>query len=133
MDDGVTKGAVDVGVQDVTRPSELVVAVKECGDVDSESLRVLGFGNLYTWTVISRCSFQPVMSQVGEKKRTYSVSVTGISFPGFPIVVSSTWHVIGGFCSVAMVFATTSGLGDDERCDEIAAMRAEAGSGMRVC
>lgn len=104
IDAGVVKGAEDAGVQDVTRPSELVWDVNVWGDeVEVEALGVC------------------------------SVSVTGMSLPGFPIVVSSTWHVIGGFFSVAIFFATTSGFGDEERCDEMAAMRDEAGLGMRVC
>lgn len=45
----------------------------------------------------------------------YSVSVTGMLAPGFPIVVSRTWHVIGGFLSMAMVFALISGFGEVER------------------
>jgi hypothetical protein len=53
-------------------------------------------------------------------------------FAGFPMVVSSTWHVIGGFFSVAMVFAVTSGLGDVERWFERAPMRWDAEVGMRV-
>jgi hypothetical protein len=39
------------------------------------------------------------------------VSVTGILLAGFPIVVSSTWHVIGGFFS-AIVCAVEAGFGD---------------------
>jgi hypothetical protein len=59
--------------------------------------------------------------------------VTGILLAGFPIVVSSTWHVIGGFFSVAMVFATTSGLGEVERWFDRASMRFDAAVvGMRV-
>jgi hypothetical protein len=50
-----------------------------------------------------------------EMDRAYNVSVTGMLLAGFPIVVSSTWHVIGGFFSVAMVFAVTSGFEDVER------------------
>lgn len=46
------------------------------------------------------------------KTRTYRVSVTGISLAGFPMLVSRTWHVIGGFVAVAM--EVTSGLGKVE-------------------
>jgi hypothetical protein len=64
---------------------------------------------------------------------SYSVSLTGILLAGFPIVVSRTWHVIGGFFSVAMVFATLSWLGEVERWFERALMRWDAVVlGMRV-
>jgi hypothetical protein len=63
----------------------------------------------------------------------HSVNVTGILLAGFPIVVSRTWHVIGGFFSVAMVFAVCSGFGEEERCCDRVARREDAGEGgMRV-
>jgi hypothetical protein len=57
-----------------------------------------------------------------ELKRTHSVSVTGILLAGFPIVVSSTWHVIGGFFS-AIVSAAEAGFGDVDSWFERASMR----------
>ena len=71
------------GVQEVTRPSGLVVPVnvRGVGGGEGELVLVLVGGLL-------------------ESK----VRVTGMEEPGRPRVVSSTWHVIGGFCSgVAMV------------------------------
>ena len=58
-----------------------------------------------------------------ENCHAHSVSVTGIFAAGFPIVVSSTWQVIGGFFSVAMFFAVCPGFGELERWFERASMR----------
>lgn len=43
-----------------------------------------------------------VESEVDEGLRR--ISTTGIDAPGLPIVVSRTWHVIGGFFSVDIVW-----------------------------
>jgi hypothetical protein len=52
------------------------------------------------------------------------VSVTGIELAGLPMDVSSTWHVMGGFFSVAIALCADSvGLGEVLRCDERAEMR----------
>jgi len=50
--------------------------------------------------------------------------------PGLPIVVSRTWHVIGGFFSVAIVCALSLGFAGEERCFERACRRV-VGVGIR--
>jgi hypothetical protein len=65
------------------------------------------------------------------------VRVTGMEGAGLPMEVSRTWHVIGGFFSVAIVFAVWAGLGEVVSCWEIAWMRCvvgvEGGMRMRWC
>jgi hypothetical protein len=68
-----------LGVQEVTRPSAFVVAEKVRGVV-----AVVG----------------EVFGVVVVESR---VRTTGMLDAGRPIVVSRTWHVIGGFCDVAML------------------------------
>jgi hypothetical protein len=109
------KGAEDEEVQVVTRPSEFVVAVKERGELEEEEEKE---GVCLVVGVSMDGSFG--RSEVGG---AYNVSVTGMLLAGFPIVVSRTWHVIGGFFSVAMVFATISGFGELERWFERASTR----------
>lgn len=58
----------------------------------------------------------------GWRGLTYRVSVTGILLAGFPIVVSSTWHVIGCFFS-AIVCAADAGFGDVDSWFDRASMR----------
>jgi len=62
-----------------------------------------------------------------------SVRTTGIEEPGRPMVVSRTWHVIGGFLSVDMLDGWVAGVGAvAERWFESASMRRVAEEGMRV-
>ena len=56
---------------------------------------------------------------------------------GLPIVVSSTWHVIGGFFSLDMLDAVVEGLGELESWKDRASMRFDAVLGLelviRIC
>ena len=58
--------------------------------------------------------------------------MTGIEEPGRPMVVSRTWHVIGGFLSVDMLDGWVWGFGAGvERWLASASMRKMAEEGMR--
>lgn len=97
-----------LGVQAVTRPSALVVALK----VLREEAEVLG--------------------------EAWRVRVTGMLGAGRPSVVSRTWHVIGGFCGVSLAIAVLvlvdvgdAGVVDKWRVS--ASTRVVALSGIRWC
>ena len=64
----------------------------------------------------------------------WKVRVTGMFAAGRPSVVSRTWHVIGGFFSVAMAIVIADGLAEVERWFERASTRAVARPvGIRGC
>lgn len=101
-----------LGVQAVTRPSVFVVAVK---------VRVV------------------VVEE--EEEEGYRVSVTGMLAAGRPMVVSRTWHVIGGFAGVVVVIVgfvvvvvvvvlLEGGVGA-ERCERREVRRGVEGVGIR--
>lgn len=61
------------------------------------------------------------------------VRTTGIEDPGRPMVVSRTWHVIGGFFSVDIVDWFVGAGAIVERWFDNASMRRVAEEGMRGC
>lgn len=83
------------GVQAVTRPSLFVVAVKVKVELEVEE---------------------------EEEGEGWRVRVTGMLAAGRPMVVSRTWHVIGGFAGVVVVVVIVVGVGvfvalGEERCE----------------
>jgi hypothetical protein len=114
---------------DPIRPSEVVVDVNESGEVcGAGGLCLLKSSRVSNYTT-RRTEIYALIGLIHARRGTYKVSVTGISFAGLPMLVSRTWHVIGGLVAVAMV--VTSGLGEFESWFE-RAWRREVEEGMRV-
>jgi hypothetical protein len=66
------------------------------------------------------------VEEVGEGDAC-SVNVTGIPAPGRPMVVSRTWHVIGGFAGTSAMVCAGGGAGTaGARCAAMAERRCGA-------